>query len=155
MEYLYLIIALSFAVGVYLLCRKLQKKVDESSKLDELFNMRFVKGENGVNTKYKAFYDALVKKFGKEYLIECNYNLKNVLKAEEDVFCDFAFVKNGIRLSLVILLKNDELIVQACKVARKKVLVFSEETVCDEFILTVIEKKLKGNRKNENNSRKV
>ena len=67
MKYLYLIIALALAVGVYLLCRKLQKKVDESSKLDELFNMKFVKGENGVNTKYKAFYDALVKKFGKEY----------------------------------------------------------------------------------------
>lgn len=155
MEYLYLIVALVLAVFVYLLCRKLQKSVDDSSKLGELFNMKFVKGENGVQTQYQDFYNSLVKRFGKEYLIECNYNLKNVLKTTEDVFCDFALVKGGIRLSLVILLEENEMIVSACKNKNKKVLVFSNETICDEFVLTVIEKKLKGSKNNENNSRKV
>ena len=155
MNYLFLIFAVAVAVLVYLLCRKLQKRVDDSSRLDELFNMKFVKGEDGVKTQHKDFYDALVKKFGKEYLIECNYNLKHVLKIDEDIFCDFALVKNGIRLSLVILLKDDNLIVEGCRKARKKVLTFTEDAVCDEFVLTVIEKKLKGNKKNENNSREV
>lgn len=155
MEYLYLIIALLLMVGVYLLTRKLQKSVDDSSKMSELLNMKFVKGEKGIQTQYQSFYNALVSRFGKEYLIECNYNLKNVFKIKEDVFCDFALIKNGIRLSLVILLKNDDLIVVGCKKARKKVLVFTEDTICDEFVLNVIEKKLKGNNKNENNSGEV
>lgn len=153
--YLYMIIALVLGVFVFLLCRKLQKSVDDSSKLGELLNMKFVKGENGVQTNYQDFYNALVKNFGKEYLIECNYSLKNILKTEEEVFCDFALLKGGIRLSLVILLRENEVVVEACKNKRKKVLVFSEETVCDEFVLTVIDRKLKGNKKSENSSRKV
>ena len=155
MEYLYVGLILLLGVGVYFLCRKLQRSVDDSSKLGELLNMKFVKGNNGVQTNYQNFYNELVKNFGKEYLIECNYSLKDILKTDEEVFCDFALFKGGIRLSLVILLEENELIVEACKKKRKKVLVFNNETVCDEFVLTVIEKTLKGNKKNENSSRKV
>ena len=67
--YLYMIIALVLGVFVFLLCRKLQKSVDDSSKLGELLNMKFVKGENGVQTNYQDFYNALVKNFGKEYKV--------------------------------------------------------------------------------------
>ena len=155
MEYLYVGLILLLGVGVYFLCRKLQRSVDDSSKLGELLNMKFVKDNNGVQTNYQNFYNELVKNFGKEYLIECNYSLKDILKTDEEVFCDFALIKGGIRLSLVILLEENESIVEACKKKRKKVLVFNNETVCDEFVLTVIEKTLKGNKKNENSSRKV
>ena len=155
MEYLYVGLILLLGVGVYFLCRKLQRSVDDSSKLGELLNMKFVKDNNGVQTNYQNFYNELVENFGKEYLIECNYSLKDILKTDEEVFCDFALIKGGIRLSLVILLEENELIVEACKKKRKKVLVFNNETVCDEFVLTVIEKTLKGNKRNENSSRKV
>ena len=107
---------------------------------------------NAKGADYALFQNAFILGLQKKYSNKITLLEKLLQTMPNSDYCSNALYEIG---RSYVLLEENEIIVSACKNKNKKVLVFSNETVCDEFVLTVIEKKLKGNKNNENNSRKV
>ena len=58
-DILYLIIATCIAIGIYIVVRYFQKKLDETSELNKMLNVGMVKEAGEIKIQKKQFYDEL------------------------------------------------------------------------------------------------